>query len=152
MVSPAKCQPVVTSGYNRTCQKSAAPPFIRLHFVPNQGQWMGTEAKSSFLSLNKRPLRQIFLPRLISFGLSFFFFLAPHEGICGRGQTLHLIKDTFHISSPLSPLISLFTPFSCLSPPLFPPLSFLFLIIHHREPKGALRSYCTFFWLALDAF
>lgn len=109
---------------------------------------MGTEAKRSFLSLNKRPLRQIVLPRLISFGL---FFLAPHEGICGRGQTFHLIKDTFHISSPLSPVISLFTYLSnlslSLSPPhlsLSPPLSFLFLIIHHRKPKGALRSYCTF--------
>lgn len=125
----------------------ATPPFIRLHFFHNQGQWMGTEAKRSFLSLNKRPLRQIVLPSLISFGLFFFPSLAPHKGVCGRGQTFHLIKDTFNMSSPLSPVISLCAHLLYLSLPRIPLshlLSFLLLIIHHRKPKGALHSYCTF--------
>lgn len=34
--------------------------------------------------------------------------------MCGRGQTFHLIKDTFHIGSPLSPII-LFVPISLTS-------------------------------------
>lgn len=104
-------------------------PWLLLSFAFTssiiRGQWMGTEAKRSFLSLNKRPLRQIVLPRLISFGL---FFLAPHKGICGRGQTFHLIKDTFNISSPLSPAIFLCAhlfylslPCNSLSPSVFPP-------------------------------
>lgn len=121
---------------------------------------MGTEAKRSFLSLNKGPLRQIVLPRLISFGL-FFLLPAPHEGICGRGQTFHLIKDTFHISSPLSPVISLFARLSCLSLSLsLPPASlslvlllclpsFLSSIIGSPEVPFAVT---VPFWLALDAF
>lgn len=133
-------RPAITSAYNGTRQKSLAPPFIHLHILHNRGQWMGTEAKRSFLSLNKRPLRQIVLPRLISFGL---FFLAPHEGICGRGQTFHLIKDTFHMSSPLSLVISLFTHLAYLS------VFFLSSII------GSLKVPFTVtvpFRLALDAF
>lgn len=118
------------------------PPFIRPHIFHSRGQWLGTEAKRSFLSLNKRPLSQIVLPRLISFGL---FFLAPHEGICGRGQTFHLIKATFHISSPLSPVISLSSRLSYLLC-LFP---FLSSII--RSPKVPFAVTVPF-WLALDAF
>lgn len=117
------------------------PPFIRLHIFNNQGQWLGTEAKRSFLFLNKRPLRQIVHQRLISFGL--FFFLAPHEGIFGGGQTFHLIKDTFHISSPLSPVISLCVHISYPRISLSPSMSFLFLTIHHMKPKGALYRYSS---------
>lgn len=78
----------------------------------------------AFYPLIKGHLGRYFSPD--SSALVSFFFLAPHEGVCGRGQTLHLIKDTFHISSPLSPVISLFTRFSYLSPPCISPLFSVF--------------------------
>lgn len=62
-----------------------------LRFPHNQGQWL---QRAAFLSPNKRPLRQIVLPRLTRFAL---FLLTPHEGVCAPGQIVRLIKSTFHI-------------------------------------------------------
>lgn len=106
---------------------------------------MGREAKRSFSSLNKRPLKQIVLPRLISFGL---FLLAPDEGICGRGQAFHLIKGTFHLSSPLSRHFS-FHPFYLSRPLSLSLSSALSSIIRGLKVPFALT---VPFWLALDAF
>lgn len=138
--------PVIASAYNRKCQSSLAPPLALLHIFHNQGHWIGTEAKRSFLSLNKTPLRQIVLPRLISFGL---FFLASHEGICGRGQTFHLIKNTFHTSSPLSPCNFSFHP--SFLPASLPLCLSAFLSSIIRSPKVPFAVTVPFWW-ALDAF
>lgn len=146
-------RPAILSAYNRTRQNSLACLFIRPHIFHNQGQCTGTEAKRRFLSLNKRPLRQIVLPRLIGCGVFFFFFfyLALHEEICGRGQTFHLIKDTFNISSPLSPVISLYTHLTYSAPPHLSPLLFFSLssiIASPKVPFTATVPFCS----PLDAF
>lgn len=46
-------RPVIISAYNRTHQKTLAPPFIHLPILHHMEQRMGTVAKRSFLSLNK---------------------------------------------------------------------------------------------------
>lgn len=46
-------RPVIISAYNRTHQKTLAPPFIYLPILHHLEQRMGTVAKRSFLSLNK---------------------------------------------------------------------------------------------------
>lgn len=46
-------RPVIISAYNRTHQKTLAPPVIHLPILHHMEQRMGTVAKRSFLSLNK---------------------------------------------------------------------------------------------------
>lgn len=88
-----------------------------------------------------------------SSALVFFFFFFWHhmKEFVEEGKKFYLIKDTFHISSPLSPVISLFRPALLpLSPSLLLCL-FCFLSFIIRSPKVPFAVTVPF-WLALDAF
>lgn len=145
-------RPAILSAYNRTRQNSLACLFIRPHIFHNQGQCTGTEAKRRFFPSIKGHLGRQFSPDSSAVVFFFFFFyLALHEEICGRGQTFHLIKDTFNISSPLSPVISLYTHLTYSAPPHLSPLLFFSLSSIIASPKVPFTATVPF-CLPLDAF